>query len=430
METQPATITRKYDYAAHLAAVIEKLDALQARADKKGLNGSLHYTWVEVPETDDQAAEWILTLTTTGDFALGDYTPVAVVDFTAIDTGLVLTIDDTVEIGDDLDPTRCDACHRGIRRNKIVVVTDGTDLIHVGASCAQDFLGRDPEMLTWIGEAIDGTPGEPKVYPTRMVVAAAIEACRIGYRKANGDSGLPTKQIVHAILTGAIEGKSYELIRKELDAAPAARHTVDEVLAWMLNDSGNGDFGANMRRLAESDTIGARGFGIAAYAPAGADAWRDKMAAAAAKRAAEEARKAEASPVPVTDKRIRIEGIITTVRNVESDWGTTTKIRVETDEGWACWGTLPAGCEGGFFRNGEPTDVSYEDADGERQYIYWMDEDERAAKGITVEASADRGDRIAFDARIEVSADDDTFGFFTRPTKGEIIARAEVEVCA
>ncbi len=48
METHPTTITRNYDYAYELASVIEKLDALQARADKKGLNGSLDYTWVEV----------------------------------------------------------------------------------------------------------------------------------------------------------------------------------------------------------------------------------------------------------------------------------------------------------------------------------------------------------------------------------------------
>lgn len=410
MATNPTTITRKYEYAAHLACVIEKLDALQARADKKGLNGTLDYTWVEVPETDDNLAEWHLTLTTTGDFALGDYTPVAVIDFTAIETGLVLTIDDTIEIGDDLDATRCDHCHRNVRRNKIVVVTDGTDLIHVGGSCAQDFLGRNPEMLTWLSDALN-TPDAgavPKVYPTRMVIAAAIEACTIGYHKANGETGTPTKQVVHAILTGAIEGKSYEYIRKQLAEAPAARHTVDEVIDWMLNESGDGDFGANMRRLAESDTIGARGLGIASYAPAGADAWRDKMAAAAAKRAAEEARKAEAAPVPVTDKRIRIEGIITTVRNVDTDWGTTTKIRVETDEGWACWGTLPKDCEAGSPWN----------EDGS-----WKDDDE-------IEAEAGRGDRIAFMARIEVSQDDDKFGFFTRPTKGEIIARAAVEVAA
>jgi hypothetical protein len=405
---ESTSVTRKYDTASDLACVIEKLDALQARAEKKDLNGSLAYTWVEVPETDDNAAEWVLTLDFTGDFALGDYAPVAVIDFTAIETGLVLTIDDTVEIGEDLDPTRCDHCGRHRNRNKVVVVTDGTDLIHVGGTCAQDFLGRNPEWLTWIADAIE-TPEAgtvPTVYPTKMVIAAAIEACRIGYRKANDES--PTKSLVFAMLNGSFTKKSYEHEHKQLAAAPPARHTVDEVIDWMLNESGDGDFGANMRRLAESPTIGARGLGIASYAPAGADAWRDKMAAAAAKRAAEEARKAEAAPVPVTDKRIRIEGIITTVRNVDTDWGTTTKIRVETDEGWACWGTLPKDCEAGSPWN----------EDGS-----WKDDDE-------IEAEAGRGDRIAFMARIEVSADDDKFGFFTRPTKGEIVARGEVEVAA
>lgn len=408
---QNTTITRKYDTAADLACVIERLDALQARADKKDLNGTLGYTWTEIPETDDRAAEWVLTLDFTGDFALGDYSPVAVIDFTAIDTGLVLTIDDSIEIGEHLDPTRCDHCKRNVRRNKIVVVTDGTDLIHVGGSCAQDFLGRNPEMLTWIAEAIDIDPDAgavPTVYPTKMVIAAAIEACRLGYTKANSEYGTPTKNIVLAMLNGSFTKKSYEHEHKQLAAAPPARQTVDEVIDWMLNESGDGDFAANMRRLAESPTIGARGFGIAAYAPAGADKWRDKMAEAAAKRAAEEARKAEAAPVPVTDKRIRIEGVITTVRNVDSDWGTTTKIRVETDEGWACWGTLPKGCEGGSLWN----------EDGS-----WKNDDE-------IEAEAGRGDRIAFMARIEVSRDDDKFGFFSRPTKGEIIARGEVEAAA
>lgn len=406
---ESTSVTRKYDTASDLAWVIGKLDALQARADKKGLDGSLTYDWTAIPETEDSLAKWVLELQFTGNFALGDYAPVAVIDFTAIETGLVLTIDDTVEIGEDLDPTRCDHCGRHRNRNKVVVVTDGTDLIHVGGTCAQDFLGRNPEWLTWLGEAIDGTPGEPKEYPTEMVIRAAIEACRIGYRKADSEFGTPTKNIVHAMLTGRFyDARDYEYDRKLLAEAPAATQTVAEVIDWMLNESGGGDFAANMRRLAKSPTIGARGIGIAAYAPAGADAWRDKMVATAAKRAAEEARKAEAAPVPVTDKRIRIEGVITTVRNVDSEWGITTKVRVETDEGWACWGTLPKGCEAGSPWN----------EDGS-----WKDDDE-------VEAEAGRGDRIAFMARIEVSADDDKFGFFTRPTKGEIVARGEAEVAA
>ena len=119
-------------------------------------------------------------------------------------------------------------------------------------------------------------------------------------------------------------------------------------------------------------------------------------------------RPARPSLETVTEKRIRIEGIISTVRNVESDWGTTTKIRVETDEGWACWGALPAGCRG-------------RSPCGTRRLVEGRGRDQGEAVG---------GDRVAFMARIEASAGDDKFEFFTRPTKGEIIARAEVEVAA
>ena len=409
MEHSPATITRKYDYAAHLAAVIEKPRRPPGTTPRRRAStAQLDYTWVEIPETDDNAAEWVLTLTTSGDFALGDYTPVAVVDFTAIDTGLVLTIDDTVEIGDDLDPTRCDACHRGIRRNKIVVVTDGTDLIHVGGSCAQDFLGRDPEMLTWIGEAIDGTPGEPKVYPTRMVIAAAIEACRIGYTKANSEIGTPTKNIVHAMLTGRFAtARDYEYERV-LAEASAARHTVDEVLAWMLNDSGTGDFGANMKRLA-SPTPSAHGASGSPPTPRpvpthGGTRWPPPPPSVPPRKPARPKPPRSRSPTSASASRASSPPSATSSRTGAPPRRSGSRPTRAGPAG----APSPAGCEAGSPWN----------EDGS-----WKDEDE-------IEAEAGRGDRVAFMARIEASADDDKFGFFTRPTKGEIIARAEVEVAA
>jgi hypothetical protein len=421
------TVTRRYEYGHHVALVMEKLAKLRQRAVKKGLNGSLDATYVDTGKVGEFRYE--LTLTFTGDFALGDYRPVAVIDFTSIDEGLVLTIDPDVEFGDtEFDSTRCDHCRRSVRRNKTVVVTDGDELVYVGGSCAQDFLGRNPDMLTWIAEATNvdvERDGLPTRFPTRMVIEAAIDANRIGYVKACEPA--PTKDMVFAMLTGTFAtAKGWAGQRSALDEAKPADATVDEVLDYMRNGSGDSDFGRNMRKLANADEIGIKGLGTVAYAPAGLNGWRDKMAAAAAKRAAAAEAKAAAEPVPVTDKRIRIEGIVTTVRNQTNDFGNTvTKIRVETDAGWACWGTLPAGCEGGFLRNGKPTDVRYENADGEHMHILWMNQDERTAEGITVEASADRGDRIAFMARIEASADDDKFGFFSRPTKGEIVARSE-----
>ena len=425
---ETTTVTRHYEYGYHVALVMEKLAKLRQRAVKKGLNGSLDATYVDTGE--DGEFRYELTLTFTGDFALGDYRPVAVIDFTSIDEGLVLTIDPDVEFGDtEFDPTRCDHCNRNVRRNKTVVVTDGDELIYVGGNCAQDFLGRNPDMLTWIAEATDADTerdGMPTRFPTAMVIEAAIEANRLGYVKASEPA--PTKDMVFAMLTGTFAtAKGWAGERSALDEAKPADATVDEVLDYMRNGSGDGDFGRNMRKLANADEIGIKGLGIVAYAPAGLNGWRDKMAAAAAKRAAAAAAQAAAQPVPVTDERIHIEGVITSKRNDTNNYGDiVTKIRVETDAGWACWGTIPSDVAGRILRNGKALkDTGFETTDGEWLWIDELDEQARAAHGIVIEEPAERGDRIAFDAKIDVSRDDEKFGFFSRPTKGKIVARGE-----
>lgn len=409
--TDRTTINRFYEFPWEVAAVIGRLKKLNKRAAKKGLNGSLEYSYVDRGEQGDERDEYrfTLTITFTGDFALGEYRPVAVIDFTSIDEGLVMTIDPDVEFGDtEFDPTRCDHCNRNVKRNKTVVVADPDgNLIYVGGNCAQDFLGSDPEMMTRIAAAIETDDDNARHgvtrFPTRMVIAAAIEANRIGFRKSS--EPMSTKWIIQAMLSGDFHRKEFAEVRKQLaEADPAGAAEVDAVIGWMLSGAGDDDFGRNMRKLASAEEIGFKALGYVAYAPAGLTDWRDKMAELAAKRAAEAERKAQAEPVPVTDKRIRIEGVITTKRLVESDFGTTTKIRVETDAGWACWGTLPKDCDRGSRWN----------EDGS-----WKGDDE-------VEPAAERGDRIAFDARIEVSRDDELFGFFTRPTKGMIVAREKV----
>ena len=381
------TTTHRYESADELAVVIEKLGKLQQRAEKKGLNGSVawSYTTNERIENGYIVTDYELTLTYEGDFALGQYRPVAVIDFTGADEGLVMSIDHDVEIGDaELDATRCDHCHKAIRRNKVIVIADEAgELLHVGGTCAKDFLGHDPEWMTWVGEAIEPSGSVPTTYPIEVFVAAAIAACRIGYRPVAFGAGC-TREIVAAMLSGAFAKKAWEAERELLAEAPAARQTVDEVLAWARSLEGRSDFDRNLRKIANSTEIGRKAFGLAAYLPAGADKWLDKEAERKAKAAAEAARKAAAEPVPVTDKRIRIEGVIATIREVGTDFGVTTKVRVVTDAGWACWGTLPA----------------------------------------VADDYPERGDRIAFDARIERSDDDETFGFFSRPTKGEVLARA------
>ena len=84
---------------------------------------------------------------------------------------------------------------------------------------------------------------------------------------------------------------------------------------------------------------------------------------------------ANAEPVPVTDERMQITGKILATKYVENDWGGSMKSLVQDDRGFKVWGT----------------------------------------------SQAEKGDRVSFMARVEVSEDDPKFGFYKRPTKVQIL---------
>lgn len=99
---------------------------------------------------------------------------------------------------------------------------------------------------------------------------------------------------------------------------------------------------------------------------------------------AERARAWEAAqPVPTIDGRILIEGEVLSVKGVDGRFGYQTKVLVQHADGWKVWGTQPIKCE--------------------------------------------RGDVIRFYAKVEPSDKDAKFGFFSRPTKAEVVSSAPVE---
>ncbi|UVK59081.1 hypothetical protein SEA_CEN1621_66 [Microbacterium phage Cen1621] len=105
----------------------------------------------------------------------------------------------------------------------------------------------------------------------------------------------------------------------------------------------------------------------------------EKLAAAMASLAAREAAQ---RPVP-EGLKVEVEGILRSRKWVESDFGGSVKALIE-GEGWKVYGTLPRA----------------------------LDE-------------AEVGDRVAFTASsIEASVGDASFGFYKRPTKARIIAKA------
>jgi hypothetical protein len=101
-------------------------------------------------------------------------------------------------------------------------------------------------------------------------------------------------------------------------------------------------------------------------------------------RVRQEKEKAEAAPVPVTDVRVEVRGQVVGAKWRSTDFGETLKIVVQHDDGWKVWGTCP--------------------------------------KAFGSDESKIVGRTIQFVARIEPSSDDATFGFFSRPTKPEILA--------
>lgn len=99
--------------------------------------------------------------------------------------------------------------------------------------------------------------------------------------------------------------------------------------------------------------------------------------------AARKAEAAAASPVPVSDKRMTVEGVVLAIK--QPAWARELnqdvyKMLVRTDAGWKVYGSRPASLAG-----------------------------------------IERGARVQFDAKVTASKDDAKFGFYSRPTKARIM---------
>ncbi len=88
----------------------------------------------------------------------------------------------------------------------------------------------------------------------------------------------------------------------------------------------------------------------------------------------------QAARRPVPTGRTIIQGEILATKTVDTQWGVTVKLLVQ-GAGWRVWGS-------------RPSEIS----------------------------TAERGDVVEFTATVSASDDDDSFGFYSRPTKAHILA--------
>lgn len=150
----------------------------------------------------------------------------------------------------------------------------------------------------------------------------------------------------------------------------------------------------------------------------------EKQAALVLKLKAESERPPEAHvPVPVNGERIRVEGTVVSTRWQENGYGGCTKmtVKVETPEGsWLVYGTAPDAL------------LSLAQAAEDRERREFFDgpvynsltdaqEIERAALAFRDSQKGLKGRKVGFTAKVEQGGRDPHFGFFSRPTKPELL---------
>jgi hypothetical protein len=169
---------------------------------------------------------------------------------------------------------------------------------------------------------------------------------------------------------------------RKVDAWHAADASRKELCEWLYaQQNGRNEF---LRKMADSlMQWGTLTEGQEAAVRRSRDTDATRKAEWDAKRAEESA---AAAPLPFNGVRARIEGVVQSIKETFNNYGPVTKVLVQHADGWKVYGNLPSSLAG-----------------------------------------AQKGDTIAFEAAIAVSEKDAKFGFFSRPTKGQIIARAAVE---
>lgn len=190
------------------------------------------------------------------------------------------------------------------------------------------------------------------------------------------------------------------------------RRIADELAKWRAADERNERAYADL--LATEDAAGGSGANefvdsLLRYARKNGwltDAQRDAVLHGIETRAQRETERAERAaelndpePAAVVTGRIEVTGRLLTIKSQEGYYGSTLKMLVLDDRGFKVWGTAPDAL----------LDPTFEAA----KAAGFTDTRSALAAGTKI--------RVAFTAAVERSDDDETFGFYKRPTKARVL---------
>jgi len=314
----------------------------------------------------------------------------------------------------------CGHCNK-IRSRKKTAILENSDseLIQVGSTCIKDFLGyhSDPEAILKyeadfysldddFGDSRGSGDGPRETLRVLTLAAASIRANGWAAKSSGGE--VPTSYVVEIAcgltsmprLTNRDEEPPALVHFKRVNVTDRDVQRAEEVLEWVrsIPENESNNYLANLRVVGSQDLVIARHLGTLVSAESAMIRERE---AAVAREAAD----ADKCRIPQTG-RITVSGEIVRMKYVDSPYGEIHKmlVKVTTNEGeYKLWGSVPRSLEGDYVSD--------------------------ANHGQILMGAAEQGDKITFTATVERSRDDDSFGFFKRPSKASLVrelARGEV----
>lgn len=309
-EWQPPWQATEYDIPAWgRAAATAKVGKANKRLARAGIEQRFEMTWSEPKTRTETRADGsdvtyeYSTLTLNHPVICYDgWEFVASLDDTG--NGMIVRSRPGAELGGwRPEAQRCDHCGKFRARSETYVVRNEQtgELMQVGSSCMQNFLGIRPNGLWAIGfdpladeeqEDTDDLGGSwggasmrDELHDTRQVIAAALILTQYGrdYRPATFEES--TSDQVKDVLwgTGGTDEQKQARFRLRRQAADLAKtDAVDQVLSAVADMKAGTDYADNMRMLAGAEAVQYRHAGLMASA---VKVWAKQQEVAAAEKA-------------------------------------------------------------------------------------------------------------------------------------------------
>jgi hypothetical protein len=374
------------------------------------------YTWFELDDAAKARREergdrvWVFEFTpvtiTAAEPKLNGWKFIATVEHTEAGNILRSATDDNQNLPTQYRSTKnvCDHCQTNRRRKDTYIVRHDSfgEYRQVGRNCVADFLGHgDPaavaryfDNILSLWSDLDERPDDesfcraPETETTEIFLAVAAESVRVnGWVAKSSWDGYPTATLAWDYLFTILPPGNKRVERYGFDSiSDESRELAKAAREWAANldvsETDASDYLYNLKVACSLELVTGRRTGIVASA---ISAYQRHLGDVAYKKV-EKKRKAEASPVPVTDERFEITGEVISAKWRQTDFGSSLKLTIQTEDGYRVWGSAPAS----LLRDGD----------------------------------TQPGDVVTFTAKVVVSDDDKTFGFYKRPTKASYVSRA------